>query len=109
MQQTVVTRIDDITGQPYETGETITFAVQGNVYEIDLNALNARNFRRSLAKYMDNARRVKATHTRTHTEPKHDRETLARVREWARENGHQVADRGRVPIAVFEAYERANG
>lgn len=109
MQKTVVTKIDDITGKEFDDGETVTFSFQGLVYEIDLNKRNAAQFRRSVAKYMDKGRRVKATHDRKVREPKHDPITLGKVRRWARANGFEVADRGRVPVKVLEAYESANG
>lgn len=32
----------------------------------------------------------------------------AQVRSWARENGHTVSDRGRLPAAVLAAYQAAN-
>ena len=33
-----------------------------------------------------------------------DNGSAREVREWARANGHQVSDRGRVPAEVMEAY-----
>nr|WP_323372118.1 histone-like nucleoid-structuring protein Lsr2 [Streptomyces katsurahamanus] len=32
----------------------------------------------------------------------------AQIREWAKVNGYDVNDRGRVPATVREAYEKAN-
>jgi hypothetical protein len=32
----------------------------------------------------------------------------AQLRSWARENGHTISDRGRVPLAVVTAYREAN-
>ena len=37
-----------------------------------------------------------------------DNDQLAKIREWARTNGHQVSDRGRISTAVQEAYHAAN-
>jgi hypothetical protein len=37
-----------------------------------------------------------------------DREQAGAIREWARRNGHQVSDRGRIPSSVVEAYESAH-
>jgi hypothetical protein len=37
-----------------------------------------------------------------------DREHTAAVREWARQNGHEISDRGRIPNSVLEAYEQRN-
>ncbi|MGP5268482.1 Lsr2 family DNA-binding protein [Brachybacterium alimentarium] len=37
-----------------------------------------------------------------------DPERTARIREWARENGHEVSDRGRIAGSVIEAYDAAH-
>jgi nucleoid-associated protein Lsr2 len=37
-----------------------------------------------------------------------NREETAAIRQWARENGHQVNERGRIPKSVVEAYQAAN-
>lgn len=109
MQKTVVTKIDDLTEKPYEKGETITFGFEGKTYEIDLNALNARNFRRSMGKYMDRARKVRQSSRRHRVEVKHAHSEVAHVRQWAQENGVEVASRGRIPESVWEAYRASNG
>jgi hypothetical protein len=116
MQKTVITKIDDLTGKEYDEGETITFVVQGEAFEIDLNNRNAAQFKRSLAKYMEKGRKVRAERPvgRTHRQGdgrkvKHDREYVRAVRAWAQENGYSVSDRGRVPLSVYDAYEKANG
>jgi hypothetical protein len=107
MQKTVITKIDDLTGREFEKGETITFAFEGKTYEIDLNTFNARNFRRSMAKYMANARKVAESKKTDGRKVKHDPEYVHNVRAWAKENGYEVSDRGRVPNAIYEAYEKA--
>jgi hypothetical protein len=33
---------------------------------------------------------------------------LSAVRAWARQNGHQVSDRGRIPASVQAAYDKAH-
>ena len=38
-----------------------------------------------------------------------DRDRNAAIREWARQEGHQVADRGPIPASVIEAYEKQAG
>ncbi len=35
--------------------------------------------------------------------------STAAVRAWARENGYEIADRGRVPATVLTAYQQAGG
>ncbi len=37
-----------------------------------------------------------------------DREQNQAIRVWARKNGYEVSDRGRIPSEVVEAYHRRN-
>ncbi len=109
MLKTVVTTLDDISGKEGKV-ETITFAFEGEAFEIDLNPLNAANFRRSVAKYVKSARKLpKKAHTgRIEANRHHDREKLAAVRQWAQENGYNVGERGRIAQNVWDAYKGAN-
>jgi hypothetical protein len=116
VQKTVITKIDDLTGKEYEEGETITFTFQGKAYEIDLNKRNAADFERKLSRYMEKGRKIRSDRPvgRTHhaddgRKIKHDRAYVRTVRAWAQENGYDVSDRGRVPLSVYDAYEKANG
>jgi len=103
---------DDLDGG--KAVETVTFALDGTSYDIDLSASNAAKLRDSLAKYVAHARkagRSGATRTgaraaRSSTRP--DREQTQAIREWARKNGHKVNDRGRVPGQIVDAYNAAN-
>lgn len=45
---------------------------------------------------------------RTGRRSKRPEVTASAVREWARDNGHQVSDRGRVAAELVEAYRAAN-
>lgn len=113
MQKTIVTKIDDLTGKEYEEGTTVTFTFQGKSYEIDLSKRNAADFEKKMTRYMEKGRRV--TKGRTHRadgdgrKVTHDREYVQTVRAWAQANGYEVSNRGRVPLAVYSAYEKANG
>ncbi|NEE54003.1 Lsr2 family protein, partial [Streptomyces sp. SID8455] len=49
-QRVVVTLSDDIDGGT--AAETVTFALDGKTYEIDLNPANAKKLRKALAPYM---------------------------------------------------------
>jgi hypothetical protein len=116
--QRVETRlVDDLDGT--EAAETVTFSLEGQQYEIDLSDRNATRLRDSLAAYVGAARRAgtarqprPATATPTPAPTARtsaatgDREQSAAIREWARENGHQVSDRGRIPHSVIEAYQQ---
>jgi hypothetical protein len=109
--KTLVTFEDDIDGTT--ATETVSFGLDGVVYDIDLSEKNATKLRAVLQRYTNAARRLGGRSTRrrsgrrpgTSARPAHaDREQTAAIRAWARENGWQVSDRGRVAAAVVEAY-----
>lgn len=111
--QHVETRlVDDLDGS--DAAETVTFALAGRQYEIDLSGENAAKLRESLASFVAAARRSggrqRSTGTRSAARAVSsvaiDREHTAAVREWARQNGHEISDRGRIPNSVLEAYEQ---
>lgn len=100
--------IDDLDGS--NADETIYFGFEKVNYEIDLSAENAQRFRELLEPYIKAARKVGrqargATPKGRTAGQKFD---LVAVRAWARSQGHEVSDRGRVPTAILEAYERAH-
>lgn len=99
---------DDLDGG--KADGTITFSFNGTNYEIDLSKSNARAFEKALKPYVDAARKVRATRGRGRSGsrgsgPKAD---LTAVRDWARENGYTVSERGRLAASVLEAYEAAH-
>ncbi|WP_394278390.1 Lsr2 family protein [Microbacterium sp.] len=83
------------------------FSVDGRDYEIDLSNENADKLHEALAPFVNAARQIRSAASprvrRSSSGPKDDLDLTA-VREWARANGHNVSDRGRVPGAVLEAY-----
>lgn len=101
---------DDIDGG--EASETISFAVDGTNYEIDLNEQNANALRDALQPYIKHGRRQVRPATRRQRRGaaanSNDGPSAADIRAWAQANGHQVPERGRIPAAVREAYEAAN-
>lgn len=118
-QRVEVLLIDDIDGG--DADQTITFAVDGVNYEIDLKDKNAEKFRKLLTQYTDKARKVgkgsKSKTTRTTEGPRGTSRTARNVsvkadtdtiRKWAQANGFAVADRGRIAANVVEAFEAAN-
>jgi Lsr2 len=42
------------------------------------------------------------------TSVRSSREDTRAIREWARENGHKVSDRGRISRSIMEAYKAAS-
>lgn len=109
-QKMEITLVDDIDGTPAQ--ETVTFAVDGVNYEIDLNEDHANALRESFAEWVAHARRAggrKVTTRRTRSAGSGASAGASKIREWARENGYTVSERGRIPAEVREAYDRANG
>lgn len=108
-QKVQVILVDDVDGGTAD--ETVSFALDGVAYEIDLSDKNAATFRDSLAQYVGLARRVggRAAAGRGTSRRKSggDNKT-AQIREWARANGHAVNERGRIPATVVEAYDKAH-
>lgn len=108
-QRVEVVLIDDIDGG--NAAETVTFALDGVTYEIDLNDKNARKLRDDFATWTGHARRAgaaKAGSRRRAGSGAAKRTDLAAVREWARANGHTVSDRGRISADVQAAYDKAH-
>lgn len=111
-KKVTVELVDDIDGTPIgeDNGGTIVFSLERRSYEIDLSDANLERLRDALAPFIDAARVVSApaaaprARTASRSAGSHD---LAAVRAWARENGHEVSDRGRVPASVLEAYDKA--
>lgn len=120
-KETIVRLRDDITGELVEEGkgESIRFSFNGKTYEIDLDDKNAKKFHETMKFYTDHATEVgdevpAATLLRRRSSGgakssnKTDPELLNAIREWARANGHTVADRGRIKGEIVEAYHAAN-
>ncbi len=100
--------IDDLDGAILEDGEghQIAFSIEGQSYEIDLSPNNADALRSALAPYIAAARAAGPVgNDRVRRTPRRRSDLdLGPVREWARANGHVVSDRGRMSLAVLNAY-----
>lgn len=103
-QQVNIVLVDDIDGSPAD--ETVSFALDGKEYEIDLNTKNARKLRDAVAPYLGHARR--AGGRRRGRSASGSGPSPADIRAWARDNGFNVPDRGRVSSEVREAYLAAH-
>jgi hypothetical protein len=109
--KTTVTQItDDLDGSKDAT--EVAFSFDGVDYTIDLSKKNAAAMTKALKPYIDAATKVsgrgnraRRTKTSRTTAPRKD---LAAVREWARGQGIDVSDRGRVPASVVEQYDAAH-
>ena len=101
-KQVVIKLTDDIDGS--DATESLTFAIDGNSYEIDLNANNAASLRQLLAPYVEKARGIAAGRQRSHSRQPSNRtlfsllgvEDQKRFRIWAdMPNARRIRD-GRV-------------
>lgn len=103
-KQTVVTLIDDIDGKPAD--ETVTFALDGVSYELDLTNKNADKFRGLFQDYIAAGR--KTGKVSKGKKAVAGGPTAADVRGWAKDNGIDVPARGRIPQEVRDAFDSAN-
>ena len=111
-QQFQVQYIDDLDGSDLgSVANTISFAFEGREYSIDLSDENAAKFREVMAPYVDNGHRVTGTKAKPARKASAGRSTSGdtkAIREWARNNGYEVSDRGRIPADIMDAYSAAN-
>jgi len=111
-QKVQVILVDDVDGG--EAEESVSFALDGVSYEIDLSTSNAGKLRDVLAPWVGHARRTggrAAGRARSGGRARpggNSKADLGEVRSWARENGFQVSDRGRVSSEVMQAFEAAH-
>ena len=111
--QTSVTFVDDIDGST-EGVEHYTFSWLGQDYEIDLAPKSAKKLTDVMNLYTDKATRVSKSRStgsdrgRGSASPRPSKEDVQAVRSWAREQGLEVSERGRVSSAVKEAYDQAH-
>lgn len=108
-QMRIIERYDDLDGSSDQSVETVTFGLDGVSYEIDLNNANTARLRNGLAKYIGSARTVerRIADASGATGPGLTTAERQAIREWARDDNWVIADRGRIPTEILEAYEQA--
>lgn len=84
---------------------TVPFSVDGVEYEIDLTAEHKGELLDALRPYTAAGRKTR--HKRS-PRPVAGRQQAVRIREWARERGIDVNDRGRIPQPIIEEYQAAH-
>jgi hypothetical protein len=87
--------VDDLDGSP--GARPRTFALGSAEYHLDLTEEHWAKFLETLEPYIQVA-------TMT---PRRDRQQLQDVRAWARANGYEVGERGRLPMPIMRAYHRS--
>ena len=116
-QKTIVTLVDDLTGEEAENISTVEFALDGVTYQLDLTDENSTKLHDALSPYAKAGRKIggrrrsgpRPGQANKSTDPsaRYNRETLKSIREWAKKNGHNVSDRGRLPAEVMQAWQTA--
>jgi Lsr2 len=103
--------IDDLDGS--EAEGSVQFGLDGADYEIDLNAQHAEELRAALGRYVAAARRVSGTGrpaaARSGRRSASGDVDTKDVRKWAKDQGIELKDRGRVPTSVVARFRAATG
>lgn len=109
-QKVQVILVDDLDGGSAD--ETVTFALDGVSYEIDLTTDNAAKLRDSLSTWIGHSRKVSRSGAKPARRPSARSaaggSSANTIREWARANGYSVNERGRISAEIRAAYEAAN-
>jgi hypothetical protein len=105
-QKVQVLLVDDLDGG--EATETVSFSLDGTAYEIDLSSDNANKLRKDFQAYIDHARKGGGGGRRRRARTGPGRERSAEIRAWARQRGHKVSERGRIPATIISEYEASH-
>ncbi|MBB4910563.1 histone-like nucleoid-structuring protein Lsr2 [Actinophytocola algeriensis] len=112
-QQVTIQLVDDLDGTQSDDISTVSIGLDGVSYEIDLTEANADNLRKSLEEFVAHARRTGGRIKRGTAAKSSNGSTTANheqaqaIRDWARRNGHEVSNRGRISAGIIEAFEAA--
>ncbi|GGN97868.1 histone-like nucleoid-structuring protein Lsr2 [Nocardia rhizosphaerihabitans] len=113
-RKVTVSLIDDF-DDTSEADETVTFAIDGVAYEIDLCDTNATKLRETFDQWLPYARRIGPAKTptsrltaKTAAPAPIRRNDITDIRAWASNNGHTVSTRGRISADVIAAYDAAS-
>jgi len=109
-QKVSVTFACDYDSKEIPEGEQLTraFSLDGRDYEIDLCERHSQKFDEVFTRFVGHARKVTGRVTRTKRRTAANRQHSAEVRAWAKANGIEVSDRGRIPAQVISGYEASH-
>ena len=99
---------DDIDGS--DAADTVRFGLQGTSYEIDLSKKNADKLAKIFEPYVQAVRKASSSSGRRQAagRSRPAGPSPAAVREWARTEGMEVKDKGRVPAELIVKFQAAN-
>ncbi len=122
-QKVQVMLVCDLHDDEVEGVETVAFGLDGTMYEVDACEEHASALRDAFAPFVGAARRAgrggaapaqrrgggrSSRSSSDGSSGSGGKERVQAIRDWARENGHKVSERGRLPGAVVAAYEAAH-
>ncbi|MEZ2122536.1 MULTISPECIES: Lsr2 family protein [unclassified Corynebacterium] len=102
---------DDLDKTPLSEDElhVVHFSLDGTEYSVDLNEEHANELRGSLQRYIEVGRKITGgTRQRRRSSGGGSRGRTKEIRQWARDNGFEVADRGKIPDNIVESFNAAN-
>lgn len=104
MAKTTITQItDDFDGT--KNAETYSFAWQGVEYQIDLSNKNFKALDKLLQPYIEAGTKTSKRSGPSSRRSSSVKRDYSAVREWAKGQGLEVSDRGRISRAIVEQYE----
>jgi hypothetical protein len=109
-QKVLIQLVDDLDGTASVGVAKVEFGLDGVTYEVDLSADNAERIRTMFGEYIPHARRTGGRLNRgtsAGASRSSDASEASAIREWAQQNGIELAARGRIPGHVVEKYQDA--
>ena len=108
-QKVQVMLLCDLDDNNVDAAETLQFSLGNAAYEVDVCAKHAQQIRDGLEPFVAQARKVSATTgARRRQRTVGSRQETASIRSWAKDQGIQVNERGRIPASVVREYEAAH-
>jgi hypothetical protein len=111
-QKTIVQLVDDLDGTELaeNSGATVHFSLEGTDYEIDLSNDNAQKLHKALADYVKAARVVTKSRGARTPRAKSSSSSIdsTAIRQWAKDTGVAVSERGRISSDIVAAYNAAH-
>ncbi|MFC8125492.1 Lsr2 family protein [Streptomyces sp. NPDC057302] len=98
--------VSDLSRKP--DAATATFGLGDTWYEIDLTAEEQKKLEEALKPYLKVSRKAAKTTLKKRVVPETTPEERDKIREWAKNEGFDFADRGRIPKMVMKAYDEAH-
>jgi len=105
---TIIEITDDLDGS--KNAEEVSFSFRGTDYTVDLGKKNLAALEKALKPYIEAASKVSRgpARKRRSTITADSGRNLTSIREWAKDSGIAVSERGRIPKAVREQYDAAH-